>query len=93
MRAFVVTLLASMASMASALRPALSSRRSAVKMIYGARNPTGPFAGAPVQLQWRIDAASENVQASFYVRNGEEQQLGCNNILYEAQGVEQVLVC
>ena len=63
MPAFVVALLVSMASMASGLRPAATQGRSVVKMIYGARNPTGPFAGAPAQVQWRIEAASENVAA------------------------------
>lgn len=64
MRAFVVSLLASMASgLVVTQRPAVTQRRGAVKMIYGARNPTGPFAGNPVRVQWRIDAASESVGA------------------------------
>lgn len=67
-----------------------ASPRSAVKMIYGCRNPTGPFAGAPVQLSWRIDAATEYSSGGMqpYVRNGEEVVLGASNLMYQS-GVEQ----
>lgn len=94
MRAFIACLLVTMATglTMTRTRPLVSQRasRSSVQMIYGARNPTGPFAGAPAQVQWRIEPASENVQSSFYVRNGEDQVLGAGNLLYQADGVEQV---
>ena len=58
MRAVVVGMIASMASglVVTTPRPVVTQRRllldrrGAVKMIYGARNPTGPFAGNPVQV-------------------------------------------
>ena len=50
-RAFVVSLLASLSSglIVTTRRPVVQ-RRGSFKMIYGARNPTGPHAGNPVQV-------------------------------------------
>jgi len=88
MRAFVVSLLV---SMASGLVVTQRQRRGAVKMIYGARNPTGPFAGAPCQVQWRVEAASESVTGvPFYITNGQDQVLNSANVLYDCPGVDQV---
>ena len=97
MRAFVVSLLVSMASglVVTTQRPTVTQRqhRGAVKMIYGARNPTGPFAGAPCQVQWRVEAASESVTGvPFYITNGQDQVLNSANVLYDCPGVDQVCV-
>mmetsp|Transcript_21774 Transcript_21774/g.50159 ORF Transcript_21774/g.50159 Transcript_21774/m.50159 type:complete len:228 (+) Transcript_21774:54-737(+) len=91
MRAFVVSLLVSMASgLVVTQRPAATQRRGDVKMIYGARNPTGPYAGAPCQVQWRVEAASESVTGvPFYITNGQDQVAGRTNVLYDCPGVDQ----